>query len=137
MQEIELVAAKLLRTNRRVSVCNVRGELPRGGSHSDIGPILAVWKANANYRPKELPKEIPGKLAPVIEEFAAKLWAAAREEAETVVEARLRQQAELERVYEVEAGIAWAEAGRLTEEVRRLRGLLCETGQEIGTMLPP
>ena len=67
VQEIELAAAKLRQANRRVRVRNVREVLPRGGSHSDIGPPLAARKANVNYRAKELPKEIPAGLAPLIE----------------------------------------------------------------------
>lgn len=126
--EIEGAAARLRRENRRVSVCNVRSLLPRGGSYSDIGPPLARWKAKADYRAKGLPKEVPAPLAPAIEAFAAELWAKARDEAEKVVERRLRERDLLEREFEREAAAAWAEVDRLMEEVGTLRARLLEAG---------
>jgi hypothetical protein len=137
VSEVEIAATRLRRENRRVSVRNVRAVLPRGGSYSDIGPPLAEWKAKANYRPKSLPKEIPASMSPVIEEFAARLWAAARDEAEKVVEGRMAMQAELEREFEKEAGIAWAEVDRLMEVVTTLRTRLAEAGVPVAPTLPP
>lgn len=131
MAEIEGAAARLRRENRRVSVRNVRGLLPRGGSYSDIGPPLARWKAKANYRPKGLPMAVPTALAPGIEAFAADLWAKARDEAEKVVERRMRERELREREFEQEAAAAWAEVDRLMEEVGTLRArLLDASGQD-------
>lgn len=137
VQEIEIAALRLRRENRRVSVRNVRSALPRGGSYTDIGPVLAAWKAKTNYRPKELPKDVPPAMAAAIEEFAVKVWAVARDEAEKVVEHRMLEQAELEREFEKEAAVAWAEVDRLMDEVRDLRSKLGAAGIRTDRPLHP
>ncbi|MGA0594282.1 DNA-binding protein [Enterovirga sp. CN4-39] len=118
--EVERAARELRRAGERVSVRNVRRKLPKGGSYGSIGPLLAQWKVDADYRPGKLPSEVPAGLTGAVNAFVAQVWAAARVEADKVVEAERKRLELLERVHEREAIAAWAEVDRLNEVVTDL-----------------
>ncbi|NNM73856.1 DNA-binding protein [Enterovirga sp. DB1703] len=121
-EQVETAARALRRAGDRVSVRNVRRLLPKGGSYSSIGPLLATWKLDADYRPGKLPPAAPAGLGRAVDAFVAQVWAAATAEAEKVVLRERRRLDERERIFEREAVAAWAEVDRLNEEVSRLEG---------------
>ena len=128
--EVERAALKLRRAGERVSVRNVRRLLPRGGSYGTIGPLLARWKADADYRAGQLPAQVPAGLAAPVDRFVSQLWAAAKAEAEKVIEVERRRLDLLERVHEGEAVAAWSEVDRLNEVVAELTRRVRELERE-------
>lgn len=119
--EVFRAADRLRVAGKRVSVRNVRKQLPRGGSYSDVGPAVARWKVEQKYQPRiemaSLPEALQGKLL----DFGMSVWSEAMREA-TSTFADQRDKLELERLaHEGITEEALASADGLEEQVSLMR----------------
>ncbi|MCJ2014187.1 DNA-binding protein [Methylobacterium sp. J-076] len=89
-----LACDRLLARRERVSLRNVIAELPRGGSNRAVGPHMAEWKVERDYKPglevDHLPEGVQGELV----KFAFLVVEAAKEaEAASLANDRGRDEA--------------------------------------------
>ncbi|MCJ2077662.1 DNA-binding protein [Methylobacterium sp. E-016] len=127
----------------RVSVRRVRGELEKGGSYSDVGPVLADWKSVRNYQPVIELMELPRGLQSRLGAFGKALWDEVRAQESRLGDAE-RANFEIERSAYREmldeasltVDVLEARISALNTEIERLRGTGANGAAPLGTMAP-
>ena len=119
-EEVFLVADTLREERIRVSVRNVRERLRRGGSFSDVGPLVAEWKAARSYQPRIEAAVLTERLQGLLLAFGREVWEEAMREAGTRLRAEHERLDAERRAFLSVADEALARADVLEQRVREL-----------------
>lgn len=112
---------KLLAARRRVSLRNLIDALPNGGTNRIVGPVMAKWKVDRDYKPRLVVNDLPEAVQGELVKFASSVVDAAQaSQAKHFENDRRKLEATLRANDEVRDD-ALTECDALREEIARLR----------------
>jgi len=112
---------KLLAARKRVSLRNLIAALPNGGTNRIVGPVMAKWKVDRDYKPRLVVNDLPQAVQGELVKFTRSVVEAAQaSEAGRFDNDRLKLDARLRANDEVRDD-ALTECDALREENARLR----------------
>lgn len=129
--EVYSVADRMAARGEKPTARAVRARLRRGGSFSDIGPLLAQWKSERNWRPRVPLPAMPKALQDCFAEFASSIWKAAQDEAAALASDREVRLEELRRDILADAASAGAERDATEALAGVLRATIADLRAEI------